>query len=153
MARLSGVPMEERYTVNEITGCWIYRGSIDSEGYGRYGSRVAHRVYYEALVGPVPAELDLDHLCVRRNCVNPNHLEPVTPAENQLRGIPYRALERRIVQRSVCSKGHEISDEFSYMAKRTNARGEVYEVRTCRTCKRLNDQIRRARKKAAKRTA
>jgi hypothetical protein len=41
---------------------------------------------YEALTGSIPADLQLDHLCRVRNCVNPAHLEPVTPRENVRRG-------------------------------------------------------------------
>lgn len=47
--------------------------------------RRAHRVVYESLVGPIPAGLELDHTCRVRRCVNPDHLEPVTHAENQRR--------------------------------------------------------------------
>jgi hypothetical protein len=40
---------------------------------------------YEQKHGPIPDELELDHLCEVRNCGNPDHLEPVTPGENQRR--------------------------------------------------------------------
>lgn len=49
-------------------------------GGGRTG--LAHRVAYEALVGRIPDGLTLDHLCENKRCVNPDHLEPVTRAEN-----------------------------------------------------------------------
>lgn len=48
-----------------------------------------HRVVYEATVGPIPAGLEIDHVKVRgcrfTTCVNPEHLEPVTHAENRKR--------------------------------------------------------------------
>jgi hypothetical protein len=50
-----------------------------------------HRVLYEALIGPVPDGLVLDHECCHRGCVNPYHLEPVTVKENTERGaaVPF----------------------------------------------------------------
>lgn len=46
----------------------------------------AHRLLYELLVEPVPDDLQMDHLCRTPTCVNPSHLEPVTPRENVRRG-------------------------------------------------------------------
>lgn len=71
------------------TGCWIWRGTPGANGYGRLsiGNRptYAHRAAYELHVGPIPAGLTIDHLCRVRMCVNPDHLEPVTRAENTRR--------------------------------------------------------------------
>jgi hypothetical protein len=50
----------------------------------------AHRFYYTRERGKIPAGLQLDHTCRRRNCVCPSHLEPVTPAENIRRGVAAR---------------------------------------------------------------
>lgn len=47
---------------------------------------MAHRLSYEAHVGPIPKRLLLDHTCRMRCCINPDHLEPVTVQENTLRG-------------------------------------------------------------------
>lgn len=70
-------------------GCWLWTASLTGDGYGRislggkFGPMgLAHRVAYELLVGPIPEGLELDHLCRVRRCVNPEHLEPVTHAEN-----------------------------------------------------------------------
>lgn len=80
------------------SGCWIWTGELNRNGYGRVwrlGRRVmAHRAMYELLVGPIPEGLVLDHLCRVRCCVNPKHLEPVTVRENTIRGEA--ALFRRI---------------------------------------------------------
>lgn len=71
--------------------CWVWQLYKVGAGYGRMtvaGRQVlAHRHYYEQHVGPIPEGLELDHLCRVRCCVNPAHLEPVTHAENQRRGI------------------------------------------------------------------
>lgn len=70
--------------------CWIWQGYVTPNGYGLIGdgrgragtSIYTHRASYELHVGPIPEGLDIDHLCRVRACCNPQHLEPVTRAEN-----------------------------------------------------------------------
>lgn len=75
--------------VDDETGCWRWIRYIEPLGYGRIKIggrrgvvRYAHRISYEAFVGPVPEGMELDHICRNRRCVNPAHLEPVTHEEN-----------------------------------------------------------------------
>jgi hypothetical protein len=49
------------------------------------GTDKVHRVVYRLLVGTIPEGLTLDHLCFVPCCCNPDHLEPVTRAENTRR--------------------------------------------------------------------
>lgn len=78
------------YRVDPETGCWIWTQHIDASGYGHAWAngrtQKAHRVMYERTHGPIPAGLELDHLCRNRACVNPEHLEPVSKAINVQRG-------------------------------------------------------------------
>lgn len=82
---------EEKYMPEPNSGCWLWTGTMNDHGYGLIyvgmGKEVrAHRFSYELHKGPIPADLELDHLCRVRSCVNPDHLEPVTHAENTRRG-------------------------------------------------------------------
>lgn len=70
------------------TGCWNWTAAKEKGNYPRFWrgkNMLAHRWIYEELIGPIPAGLELDHVCVNPSCVAPNHLEPVTTAENQRR--------------------------------------------------------------------
>jgi len=75
-----------------ITPCWVWQRSINvRHGYGIISlgngkSGRAHIRFWVERRGPVPDDLELDHLCRVRSCVNPDHLEPVTRAVNTQRG-------------------------------------------------------------------
>jgi hypothetical protein len=77
---------DEEYIVESGTGCWLWQGPLSHGGYGvtnKNGkSMLAHRLYYENIYGPTPHGLDLHHVCHNRDCVNPDHLQPMTRKEN-----------------------------------------------------------------------
>jgi len=89
------------YRVDPNTGCWIWARNKSLDGYGlirRSGKQqTAHRLFYERAFGQVPAGYELDHLCQNRSCVNPDHMEPVTHAENCRRSSTVK-LDRRKAQ-------------------------------------------------------
>ena len=86
----------DRYNIDPSTGCWEWTGGVDRYGYGKVqinlGPRPrytgAHRASWIAHRGPLLDNLQLDHLCRNRKCVNPFHLEPVTTQENTRRAQP-----------------------------------------------------------------
>jgi len=76
------------------TGCLVFTGAIQSNGYGKAqkgrrgdGTDYTHRIVWRGLMGEIPEGLDLDHLCRNRACVNVAHLEPVTRSTNLKRGV------------------------------------------------------------------
>lgn len=85
-------------------GCWIWQGTILANGYGQLGFRIdgvrqqhlAHRFSYTIFRGPIPDGLTIDHLCDRRDCVNADHLEPVTIQENIRRAVERRAARKAV---------------------------------------------------------
>lgn len=87
-------------------GCWLWMGKPASNGYGRVRiggkSYAAHRVAYEFSVGPIPDDLEIDHVmdrgCTSRACVNPAHLEPVTHQVNMMRAGNARRAAIRSLQ-------------------------------------------------------
>ena len=135
-----GTP-EERFwrKVNKTETCWLWTGSLKAAGYGRL--RVgeayvgAHRYSYELHVGPIPAGLQLDHLCRTPACVNPAHLEPVSCRENVRRGVSPAAVNAR---REECLHGHALSG-YNLIWEGTH--------RLCRICANAKQRRRTAQKK------
>lgn len=90
-----GLNEEQRFLVKiqYTPTCWLWMGGKKEAGYGhfgverdgRWGKVIAHRYAYEQWVGPIPEGYEIDHTCLVRNCVRPDHLEAVTLAENRRR--------------------------------------------------------------------
>lgn len=87
-------------------GCWLWKKSINKHGYGWASlngkTHEAHRAAYILKNGIPPRGLVLDHICRVRRCINPEHLEPVTPKENLVRG-------NTTAGALLCPNGHEFS--------------------------------------------
>lgn len=117
------------------SGCWRWQGQIDACGYGKYTGQAAHRIAYALFKGPIPEGLQIDHLCRTRDCVNPDHMEPVTHAENMRRSAP--------AQKTHCVNGHLLDEANTYVRL-----GSASGRRTCRACNRMSQARYLARKQA-----
>lgn len=127
--------------VDKSGDCWLWMGSHYPSGYGVARDILtgkqgyAHRVAFKLLVGDIPKELQIDHLCRVRNCVNPTHMELVTPKVNTLRGNSMSAIH---AVKTHCPAGHLYDEINTYL----DSDGS----RHCRMCGMLN--ARRYRKAA-----
>lgn len=68
--------------VHISSGCWLWFGCKNKHGYGRYNGEYAHRVIYSEMVNPLTSNMEIDHICGNKSCVNPDHLRECTHAEN-----------------------------------------------------------------------
>lgn len=120
------------------SGCWLWIGGT-SGGYamvsipGIKGRMQAHRVAYQWHVGPLVDGLEIDHICRRRNCVNPTHLEQVTHRTNTIRGV---APSAKHAIKTHCNLGHSLSDAYERL------QGPLNRIqRICRSCSWFSGRI------------
>jgi len=113
-----------------LTGCWLWKGAQNGTGYGFFSidgkATYAHRLSFTHWNGDIPKAIEIDHLCRTRNCVNPQHLETVTPYENFRRGQNIANLN---LYKKNCKQGHKLSGDNLIVTKNN--------FRVCRTCKNL----------------
>ena len=107
---------EERFwkyvAISADEECWLWTGAHQTLGYGLFwgdGERLpAHRYSWELANGrKIPSGHHIDHLCRTPACVNPAHLEPVTPRENTRRA--YAAIEADLPHCPTCTCEHGVS--------------------------------------------
>lgn len=140
------IPLEERifdkFVMLDSGRCWPWTAHVGSRGYGTMdvdgATRLAHRVVYELIKGPIPQGMELDHRChsdsdcrqgkdcPHRRCVNPDHMEPVTTRVNILRSRNPMAENAR---KTHCVRGHPFSPENTRIRRGTRAGHRV-----CRLC-------------------
>lgn len=123
-------------------GCWEWTGSRSNAGYGRVGRHAyAHRLAWEHAHGAIPSDLQIDHVCRNRACVNPAHMELVSARENTRRGLAgaHKAQENRA--KTHCPHSHPYSGPNLTVDRRG--------WRRCKACAREKARFDRRRKEAA----
>jgi hypothetical protein len=128
--------------IANVGSCWQWTGGTNGVGYGtvtwRHVRGYAHRLMYERCIGPIPAGTVLDHLCRNTLCCKPDHLEPVTNAEN-IRRSPLVGAKR------ACAYGHDFTPENTYVTPAG--------ARQCIECNRRRARELRARRSESERRA
>ena len=114
-------------------GCWYWQGHISKpHEYGNfsfgYQQTGAHRASYMLHIGDIPEGYEIDHLCKIPYCVNPDHLEAVTQAENSRRSAIGKSWELHLLKK--CSKGHDVQGENAKPHRKANGRVK-YRCRIC----------------------
>lgn len=124
----------------DLQPCWLWMGTMQKGGYGQIRMLVdgeivksAHRVSWALAGRKLIDGLHLDHLCRVRNCVNPDHLDQVTPQENNARGGSASA---RNARKTHCRRGHRFTPVNTYRMKNG--------ARKCRACMSIADELRRS---------
>ena len=105
-----------RVQIDPATGCWLWQGALNRQGYGRimdFGQRCsAHRAAYAAFIGPISSGNHIHHRCQNKSCINPAHLAHASPRDH-LRLHPDQ-LTTVNAQKSHCTHGHEFTPENRY---------------------------------------
>lgn len=99
--------LEQRLLANSVldpaSECWVWIGNrtrrrggaqdgrMNFRVRGRHVSKRAHRVSFEEFRGPIPEGFEVDHKCRNTLCINPAHLEAVTPTVNKSRRVYRKA--------------------------------------------------------------
>lgn len=130
---------EEKYIPEPNSGCWLWFAGM-AYGYGAFkviewGEQRAHRVSYRLFKGEIPEGTEIDHLCKVKCCVNPDHLEAVTHAENVFRAD--RGAVAINWHKTHCINGHELAGKNISLRRH----GITEKSRVCLVCDRAKGKL------------
>jgi hypothetical protein len=121
--------LHRKSAVDPHTGCWVWLGHTNRQGYGvtTWGTDryyYTHRLACLIWKGGIPDGTEVHHQCHNRACFNPAHLEFVTRAVHS-------TLMRANARKTHCIHGHEFTPANTFYK-----RGG----RQCRECTRSSNQ-------------
>lgn len=135
------------------SGCWLWTAKLSPERYPYFKlagrSVLAHRLAHEHWIGPIPEGHEVDHLCFNSPCVNPSHLEAVTPEENIERArragrLSLRPAVHPNAAKTHCRRSHPLAgDNLRVIQWRDKT------MRQCKACGAMHSRSHRARIAAA----
>jgi hypothetical protein len=122
------------------TKCWVWQKTINPNGYGvindiNHKNKRAHRVSYEVFVGLIEDKMQINHICKNRSCVNPDHLEQLSHAEN---GSRDKAKHHNSLK-THCIRGHEYSEENTVRTMRKKGH-DGWVLRSCKICRNITSK-------------
>jgi HNH endonuclease len=105
--------------------CWQWDSAHDDRGYALIGKgQRLYRIMHQLLIGPVLKNKVLHHTCHNPSCVNPYHLEMLTPTQHFI----IHGVNDRKKLKTHCKYGHPLSGDNIY----------IYGTRRhCKTCRKI----------------
>jgi len=117
------------------TKCWEWKGA-KSGGYGNFvinGKQMrAHRLSYQIFIGELRPKFQINHMCSNRSCINPEHLEQITHAENGSR----EKANHYNARLTHCKRGHEFNETNTRYSIRPNGHNG-WKLRQCKICRKI----------------
>lgn len=136
---IGGMLRRRGWTVTD-PGCWEWNGTIANNGYGVFTAKhlgirsgLVHRYSYEYFKEPIPEGLLIRHKCDNPKCMNPDHLETGTYADNT-RDMLERDRAAYWFKRTMCRNGHDLSDPDNDGTRMANGKLRHY----CKQCEAEN---------------